>query len=160
MELLANWVISTLLSSYLKNGADIESLNLFGDSPLMIAIKSDHYRLIKFLIYNGANVNIKCQRCTPLDYALMLKYKKTSEFLTLCGAESAFNFKPKTTPTSEFLRTNKGNFEKIDHSWFYFYPVRKLIFEGKLTAERLAFIKKKYSTMPAAIQQYLEFRPV
>lgn len=43
----------------LNNGADINAVDYYGQSPLFFAIKEKNLELVKFLVENGAIVNTK-----------------------------------------------------------------------------------------------------
>jgi len=46
----------------------INAKNKFGETPLHVAAKGDHYNVVQYLLINGADPNIKNkQNCTPLD---------------------------------------------------------------------------------------------
>jgi len=79
------------LGKALKRGADVNKLDEFGRPPLMNAILAERadVNIIKMLVENGANVNIKDsgQKWTALHFAAREGHADIVEFLIESGAE-------------------------------------------------------------------------
>lgn len=56
--------------SLIKNGADVNAKNEYGETPLHLAASNEYDNMVEFLIKNGADINAKTERGnTPLQYA-------------------------------------------------------------------------------------------
>ncbi len=59
-----------LIRRELSNGANLNEKNEDGYTPLLLAVKSGHKRIVELLIAKGADVNAKDTRgATSLDYS-------------------------------------------------------------------------------------------
>ncbi|MCL4360949.1 ankyrin repeat domain-containing protein [Candidatus Dependentiae bacterium] len=56
----------------LNAGADINSLNNMGYTPLMLAVMNGNVNFVKFLLKNGANVNFNTGRNSALTLAIRI----------------------------------------------------------------------------------------
>jgi ankyrin repeat protein len=55
----------------IKKGADVNSVDKFGDTPLHYAARSGNLTIIEYLVQNGAKINNKnFIGLTPIDYAI------------------------------------------------------------------------------------------
>ena len=59
----------------LQAGADIEAGDLFGDTPLMMASKTENLAMVLFLLRNGANINARSHEG---ETALSIAQKKAN----------------------------------------------------------------------------------
>jgi ankyrin repeat protein len=76
------------MSYLLDEGADIESVDNEGKTPLMNAIYSKHKDLAKLLIGKGANVNVKEPNgWSPLMFAIMHGQADIVKSLIKAGAD-------------------------------------------------------------------------
>ncbi|MFO8002516.1 MAG: ankyrin repeat domain-containing protein [Marinilabilia sp.] len=72
---------------YRGNGADLESTNQEGHTPLMLAAFNGHTEIVQLLIENGANVNVTYnKKLTPLHFAASGAFPETVELLLENGA--------------------------------------------------------------------------
>jgi ankyrin repeat protein len=71
----------------LKSGANIESKNEIGETPLVIAGRYYHPDIMSILIDKGANVNAKSELGTPLLYAAEFNYIEIVRKLIAKGAD-------------------------------------------------------------------------
>jgi hypothetical protein len=88
-SLLADlWGQKASVEWLVKNGADVNGKDEFGDTPLHWASMSDHTDGVKLLLANGANVNAKDNYgTTPLYNAAAACQKATTELLVVNGAD-------------------------------------------------------------------------
>jgi len=75
--------LSNVITSLIKNGADIEKINQLGFTPLMVAVENNDIETMKTLINAGADTNhsidIKPEsidKLSPYGYDLDYKYEK------------------------------------------------------------------------------------
>ncbi|MFZ2959526.1 MAG: ankyrin repeat domain-containing protein [Candidatus Ozemobacteraceae bacterium] len=67
----------------LENGAKVNVIDKMGNTPLHLAVLSDHLLGVKLLLEKGASVNVKNNNGeTPLDIALQQKYRGNDEIVT------------------------------------------------------------------------------
>jgi ankyrin repeat protein len=79
-----------------KSNQDVDSKDQNEDSLLIIAVKSNCYEIVDYLLYNHANVNIQDRNFdTPLHHALKNKFFKTANLLI-------------TKKADEFITNNKS----------------------------------------------------
>ena len=55
----ARWSLLPIISELLKVGVQIDKQDRFGYTALMLAVKRDHKAVAKFLLNNGANLEIR-----------------------------------------------------------------------------------------------------
>ena len=62
---------SDAVSLLLERGADINSVNLNEETPLMVAVIEEHLDVVRVLLKHGPNITLKERHgCTALDYAV------------------------------------------------------------------------------------------
>ena len=88
----------------LKSGADIESKNEFGETPLVIAGRYYHPDIMSILIDRGANVNVRSRLGTALLYAAEFNYIEIARKLIAKGADVNLADEDGITP----LKTAEG----------------------------------------------------
>ena len=78
----------SLIEPILRNGGDVNALNIRGITPLHEAVAFGHLEAAKLLIEKGANIN-SCNKHTTfsISVAVIERYKNLVEFLTLNGAD-------------------------------------------------------------------------
>ena len=70
------------MRALIKEGADVNATNIYGDTPLMIAAKEGNFNAIYFLLENGADARKKnCDGDTALSLAA--KYCNVLEVIHL-----------------------------------------------------------------------------
>ena len=85
----------TILKALLK-GANVNTCNWIGVTPLMFAAESNHLDIAKILIYNGADVNAIVEWDegeTPLDYAINQEFTEGIKLLRAHGGKTAAELK-------------------------------------------------------------------
>ena len=79
---------------YLSSGADVNQRNKFGGSLLHIASVQGDKQLVRLLISEGAQLNVKNNRAmTPLDVSIKFKRTETINLLRKHGAKTAEELK-------------------------------------------------------------------
>ena len=72
-----------------EKGADIDSIDTEGRTPLLRAVRSGHEAVVKLLIEKGASVHSKDKEGrTPLWWAAENKHKATVKLLTPIPSDS------------------------------------------------------------------------
>ena len=68
----------------IKNGANVNEVNMYGVTPLMFAVGRSDVEVVKLLIENGANVSAEANGSyTPLFYAVEVNNDKTITIVDL-----------------------------------------------------------------------------
>ena len=79
--------VRTMLESLEFGGANINARDLAGHTVLMIASSIGHFNIVKYLVKNGADVNLKDESGkTALDY---VKTYEIRQFLINAGAKTS-----------------------------------------------------------------------
>ncbi|EAX92282.1 ankyrin repeat protein, putative [Trichomonas vaginalis G3] len=122
----SNFHLSSLLEYFISNGADINSNDEYGCTPLHYAARENSKETAEILISNGANINAKDEYgCTPLHYAAIKNSKETAKILISNGADIGAEGKDGWTPlhyaaiknskeTAEILISNGANINAKD----------------------------------------------
>ena len=77
-----------------QNGASINQVNIYGETPLHKCIWHNRPTIAKYLIKKGCDINIKDSKGkSPLYYAVKLKRKKIRRFLIVSGSETGVEIK-------------------------------------------------------------------
>lgn len=77
-----------------QKGANINQVNIYGETPLHICTWHNRPKIAKYLIKKGCNINIKDSKGKiPLYYAIKLKRKKIRRFLIVSGSETDIEIK-------------------------------------------------------------------
>lgn len=104
---------------YLSNGVNINSVNEFGDSPLIKIVRSSsekrtNFKLIKYLIAKGANINQQDRKGrSSLHIAVENGNYKLSRFLTRNGIISDLKDINGKTPFDYALKTGRKDIVSI-----------------------------------------------
>jgi ankyrin repeat protein len=73
---------------FMKSNIDIDKKDNNGDSLLIIAVKSNCYEIVEYLLTNQADVNIQDRNLdTPLHHALKYKFFKIANLLIALRAD-------------------------------------------------------------------------
>lgn len=76
------------VKAHIENGADIDTTDRQGHTPLMLASFNGHTAVVKILIENCADINITDNKgLTPLHFAASGNFPETVELLLENGAE-------------------------------------------------------------------------
>ncbi len=70
----------------LQNGADINSKNAKGLSPIHIASFSGSYEIVRFMIERGVNINAEVGGWTPLEIAFAQNHRELAKLLLEAGS--------------------------------------------------------------------------
>ena len=102
-----------IINQHLSFGADINTKDAGGWSPLHWAVGEGHEKIIKLLLAKKADVNAIDQTGkTPLDYAVINKKNETADLLRIYGAKAAKELK-KSEIAGHEEKAPEGN---IDHN--------------------------------------------
>ena len=83
-----------IVKRYLSSGADVNQRNKFGGSLLHIASVQGDKQLVRLLISEGAQLNVKNNRAmTPLDVSIKFKRTETINLLRKHGGKTAEELK-------------------------------------------------------------------
>ena len=85
----------------MSSGADVNQRNKFGGSLLHIASVQGDKQLVRLLISEGAQLNVKNNRAmTPLDVSIKFKRTETINLLRKHGAKTGEELKAATKPSA------------------------------------------------------------
>lgn len=59
-----------IIKALIQKGADVNTINKKGETPLKHAIRTANINLVKFLLDNGANVNLQTNLSLPITFAI------------------------------------------------------------------------------------------
>ena len=97
----------------LQNGAEINSKNASGKSPLFVAIENGDLLMVEFLLQNGADANDPTMlQDTPLHFASRLEHFKIVEALLKFGARNDLKNSLGRTPLEESVFEN-GSYNEV-----------------------------------------------
>jgi ankyrin repeat protein len=77
----------------IANGADVNTKDVVGMTPLHIAARRGHKEIVELLIDNGMDVNTKSYSGTPLDQAIRDKHPETADLLRKHGGKTRAELK-------------------------------------------------------------------
>ncbi|EAY10968.1 hypothetical protein TVAG_446700 [Trichomonas vaginalis G3] len=102
-----NFHLSSLLEYFISNGADINSNDEYGCTPLHYTAMNNSKEIAEILISNGADINAEDEYgCTSLHYAARDNSKETAEILISNGANINAKNKDGSTPLYIASRRN------------------------------------------------------
>jgi len=79
---------SNIINAFLDNGADVNTRNRDGESPLHLAILLHRTSLVELLLNNGADINATtCEGISPLHWAAVNNRSEIVELLIARGAD-------------------------------------------------------------------------
>ena len=87
-----------LVQDLIKAGANIESLDSDGSTPLYTASEKGHNEIVQELLKNGAKINVECQNNSPLLIAIDNEHVETALILVDHGADVNFRDGDGSTP--------------------------------------------------------------
>jgi ankyrin repeat protein len=105
---------SEVVEILIKNGADVNVIGKFRQSPLHCAVCDNHENIVLRLIESGAHVNQQdSEGLTPLHIAAHGKYINTVIMLILAGADLSLKVESKTAKTVLLLASEAGAMEIV-----------------------------------------------
>ena len=147
-----------IINQHLSFGADINTKDAGGWSPLHWAVGEGHEKIIKLLLAKKADVNAIDQTGkTPLDYALLNKKKETADLLRVYGAKTAKELKKNEIEGHE-KKTQEGNIyynnvEKLENELHHLrQEIEDFREAGKL--ERVKKLKRQEKEVLVEIEKY------
>lgn len=85
----------------LDHGAELEAKNEDGDTPLMLAVRSDHAEVVDALCKRGCNMHTHgFDNIEPIDYALNKRNLYVSDVLMKHERQHIHLTQPQSSPTS------------------------------------------------------------
>ena len=147
-----------IINQHLSFGADINTKDAGGWSPLHWAVGEGHEKIIKLLLAKKADVNAIDQTGkTPLDYALLNKKKETAELLRVHGAKTAKELKKNEIEGHEKkapeVNIDYSNVEKLENELHHLrQEIEDYREAGKL--ERVKKIKRQEKEVLVEIEKY------
>ena len=147
-----------IINQHLSFGADINTKDAGGWSPLHWAVGEGHEKIIKLLLAKKADINAIDQTGkTPLDYALLNKKKETADLLRVYGAKTAKELKKNEIEGHE-KKTPEGNIdynnvEKLENELHHLrQEIEDFREAGKL--ERVKKLKRQEKEVLVEIEKY------
>lgn len=147
-----------IINQHLSFGADINTKDAGGWSPLHWAVGEGHKKIIKLILAKKADVNAIDQTGkTPLDYALVNKKKETADLLRVYGAKTAKEFKKNKIEGHE-KKASEGNIdynnvEKLENELHHLrQEIEDFREAGKL--ERVKKLKRQEKEIQVEIEKY------
>ncbi|MDC0316291.1 ankyrin repeat domain-containing protein [Verrucomicrobia bacterium] len=146
-----------IIKQHLSFGADINTKDAGGWSPLHWAVGEGHEKTIKLLLGKKADVNAIDQTGkTPLDYALINKKKETADLLRVYGAKAAKELK-KNEIKGHKKKSPEGNIdnniEKLENELHHLrQEIEDFREAGKL--ERVKKLKHQEKAVLVEIEKY------
>ena len=147
-----------IINQHLSFGADINTKDAGGWSPLHWAVGEGHEKIIKLLLAKKADVNAIDQTGkTALNYALLNKKKETADLLRVYGAKTAKELKKNEIEGHE-KKTPEGNIdynnvEKLENELHHLrQEIEDFREAGRL--ERVKKLKRQEKEVLVAIEKY------
>ena len=147
-----------IINQHLSFGADINTKDAGGWSPLHWAVGEGHEKIIKLLLAKKADVNAIDQTGkTALDYSLLNKKKETADLLRVYGAKTAKELKKNEIEGHE-KKTPEGNIdynnvEKLENELHHLrQEIEDFLEAGRL--ERVKKLKRQEKEVLVAIEKY------
>ena len=147
-----------IINQHLSFGADINTKDAGGWSPLHWAVGEGHEKIIKLLLAKKADVNAIDQTGkTPLDYALLNKKKETADLLRVYGAKTAKELKKNEIEGHE-KKAPEGNIdynnvEKLENELHHLrQEIEDFREAGRL--ERVKKLKRQEKEVLVEIEKY------
>ena len=147
-----------IINQHLSYGADINTKDAGGWSPLHWAVGEGHEKIIKLLLAKKADVNAIDQTGkTALDYALLNKKKETADLLRVYGAKTAKELKKNEIESHE-KKTPEGNIdynnvEKLENELHHLrQEIEDFREAGRL--ERVKKLKRQEKEVLVEIEKY------
>ena len=147
-----------IINQHLSFGADINTKDAGGWSPLHWAVCEGHKKIIKLLLEKKADVNAIDQTGkTPLDYALINKKKETADLLRVYGAKAAKELKKNEIEGHEEKapegNIDYNNVEKLENELHHLrQEIEDFREAGKL--ERVKKLKRQEKEVLVEIEKY------
>ena len=147
-----------IINQHLSFGADINTKDAGGWSPLHWAVGEGHEKIIKLLLDKKADVNAIDQTGkTALDYALLNKKKETADLLRVYGAKTAKELKKNEIEGHE-KKAPEGNIdynnvEKLENELHHLrQEIEDFREAGRL--ERVKKLKRQEKEVLVEIEKY------
>ena len=147
-----------IINQHLSFGADINTKDAGGWSPLHWAVGEGHEKIIKLLLAKKADVNAIDQTGkTALNYALLNKKKETADLLRVYGAKTAKELKKNEIEGHE-KKTSEGNIdynnvEKLENELHHLrQEIEDFREAGRL--ERVKKLKRQEKEVLVEIEKY------
>ena len=147
-----------IINQHLSFGADINTKDAGGWSPLHWAVGEGHEKIIKLLLAKKADVNAIDQTGkTPLDYAVINKKNETADLLRIYGAKAAKELKKSEIAGHEEKapegNIDHNNVEKLENELHHLrQEIEDFREAGKL--ERVKKLKRQEQEVLVAIEKY------
>ena len=147
-----------IINQHLSFGADINTKDAGGWSPLHWAVGEGHEKIIKLLLAKKADVNAIDQTGkTPLDYALLNKKKETADLLRVYGAKTAKELKKNEIEGHEKkapeVNIDYSNVEKLENELHHLrQEIEDFREAGRL--ERVKKLKRQEKEVLVEIEKY------
>jgi ankyrin repeat protein len=111
----ATWAEDAPMSEMLRSfGAEIDPV-FHNETPLLMIVKAKRFKLLKWLVANGANINFQDDRgYSPLHFAVKRNHNLTKiEELLQLGANASLKARDGTTPISIAKKLGKAKVAKL-----------------------------------------------
>lgn len=107
------WLIKEIKEKYSDlYDSQINNVNYWKETPLAIAIKKNNISIVKFLLNNGAQINLKNSKKSYLVTAIYYNKKEISKYLLTKGADvNQIDYKNKKTALHYAIE--KGNYDLV-----------------------------------------------
>ena len=147
-----------IINQHLSFGADINTKDAGGWSPLHWAVGEGHEKIIKLLLAKKADVNAIDQTGkTALNYALLNKKKETADLLRVYGAKTAKELKKNEIEGHEKkapeVNIDYSNVEKLENELHHLrQEIEDFREAGRL--ERVKKLKRQEKDILVEIEKY------
>lgn len=162
----------------IKDGAKVNEKNIYGETPLIIAIRKKNYTITKYLLENGADVNILFKNNIALKYAIDTKSEEIIKILLmqnnfleklpaesfdyLMGSESGENYGqllfPAINSNKLYLRLLKQNSRKINLQQINYIKNQYLVFLEQKVINTNPLFKAIYNQDSTNITYFMDLR--